>query len=846
MNDLDIANHYNLPSAYPLEWPSELDEDDQLEEDTFQRRSSSRRYTALERNHSGVRSLNLGSPKPNEGKENLVQKDEPDPLGTKGTVLNLLQRRGLPVDEDTRLRNRFMLSSTTFSPALFLSQVHSNASIDSLLGGLNYLSQSIDQKSASLKVLVEANFERFVRAKATIDSVYTEMRNQGSQRESLAYRRSGGHFRRSVSPAGSSSATLKKNALTKESEYGMNGIRIPLLEASAKAEEVWGPALGGREREEMLKSVVDSLEKNRDVYELGGRLSRSIKQRDYDSVFEQYTKARALAKDAKNIADAATTSGRTLTDEETHTILSTGRMWMDVDRQVQFFKRDLWRRLTDAPTTSTTATASGMVEEHMELISALLELGVEDNPIWIWLISRYEFLKTKITLFCERCKVEIEILRRRLASGEKPTPQAVASYLRTAPRDGPAETPGRLDTDQVIELWECVHAYLNRLLLSQGGILGEVLDFWEVAESFINGTKQKVLPTGFEGESRRHHRLSPDGVADLQNGVVALATMIRESVLSLFAGPPVDDAALLSSPVSASSPNSPASRGITPTESRFKLDPKNMPVPAPRHGEPWEDYAFWPPFSNSLSAVHYLSKFLVIIGTAASEMASLRPVSGSDNNYDLLKTLVSVARERAVRVVCAAWSKDAEHCRMLEDWTRDPERRDLTKMPGLFVAFEGAILNGLQKILYISEAMSSKSDTVDVVTQPPAKMLQMVRSQFVSSVYKALSGLVENAEHPTSPEEESEWVLVGPASAIDSTDMASSVIAVDAVDAKSRVSSYMASEDINLLTICRMCEYFSHSRISKSSRQIFFRSWSRTLRLRSLSSCPKRPKQSAM
>lgn len=794
MDDLDVASHYNLPSAYPEEWPTELDEDDQQEDEHLHKRRSSRRYVALERDDSGSKSLNLGSAKSNNGREHLVQKDEPDPLGSRDTVLSILQRRGLSPEEDSRLRSRFLLSSTSFSPALFLSQVHSDASIQSLLDGLNYLSRSIDQKSASLKVLVEANFERFVRAKATIDSVYTEMRNQGAQQDSAQlYRRSAGHLRsysgnvRSESPASVSYASPKKNALNKESEYGMSGIRIPLLEASVKAEEVWGPALGGREREQMLKSVVDSIEKHRDVYVIGGQFSRSVKQRDYESIFAQYTKARALAKDAKDITDTASANRRPLTDEEAHTILSTGRMWMDVDQQVQLFKRDLWRRLTDAPTTSATATGSGMVEEHMELISALLELGVENNPIRVWLLSRDGFLKTKIAAFTERCKVEIEILRRRLASGEKPTPETVASFLRSAPRDGSAEAPGRLDTDQVIELWECVHTYLNRLLSSQGGLLGEVLDFWEVAESFINGTKQKFLPAGFEGESRKHHQLAPDEVTDLQNAVVELVTMIRESVLALFAEPPVEDAALLSTPVSPPSPNSPISRGITPTESRFKLDLKSIPVPAPRSGEPWEDYAFWPPFANSLSGVHYLSKFLVIIGTAASEMGSLKPVSKSNGGHDHLKALVSVARERAVRVVCAVWGKNAEHCKVLEDWTRDPEKRDLTKMPGLFVAFESAILAGLQKILYISEAMA-KSDTVDVVTQPPAKMLQMVRSQFVSSVYKALSGLVENAERPSRPEGESEWVLVGPAAAMGGTDDAASVVAVDAVDAKSRVS----------------------------------------------------------
>lgn len=797
MADIDIASHYGLPSEFPEEWPAELDEEDATDEESLHgggagSRSHKSRYFALER--SGSHRTTLGSQKGGGGggsRDTLAQKDEPDPLGSGDSVLKILKKRGLSVDDESRLRNRFLLSSTSFSPALFLSQAHSNDSIQALLDGLGSLSRSIDQKSASLKVLVEANFERFVRAKATIDSVYTEMRQQGAAQDDVPLaqiRRKSGHIRsvsstsRGASP-GPPSMEDKKNALTKESEYGMKGIRAPLVEASVKAEEVWGPALGGREREQMLKSVVDTMERHRDVYEIGSQLCKAIKQRDYESVFELYTKARTLAKSAKNIAYMATNDRRSLTDDEAHTILAMGRMWMDVDQQIQVFKRDLWRRLSEAPTTSTTVTASGPVEEHMELIGALLELGVEENPIWVWLLSRYHFLKSKMTTFCERCKTEIEILRRRLASGDSPSAQEIASYLRLAPREGSTEVQAMLDTEPVIELWECVHTYLNRLLSPHGGILGEVLDFWEVAQSFIDGSKQRYLPTGFEGESRQHHKLRPDDMRALERGIVELINLIRESVLGLFAAPPPDDISLLSSPISPPSPSSP---GVTPTQSRFKLDPKNMPFSTPKRGEIWEDFAFWPPFSNSLSGAFYLSKFLVIIGTAAGEMAALGPVANGDNTYDLLKSLVSVTRERSIRVVCAAWNKDAEVCKMLEDWTRDPEQRDLTKMPKLFVAFENAILSGMQKILYVSEAIS-RPGTLEVVTQPPAKLLQMVRAQFVSSVYKALSGLVENAEHPSTPEEDNEWVLVGPVASVNNPDVASTVFAADTVDAQSRV-----------------------------------------------------------
>ncbi|KAL4781397.1 exocyst complex component Sec5-domain-containing protein [Aspergillus varians] len=786
MTDADIASFYNLPSAYPEEWPAELDDEEEEEEEevvALQRRGSKSSYHVLDRSNSRTGS-NLGSLKGNNGRENLVKVDEPDPLGSTISVLNSLKKRGLPVADDSRLRNRFLLSSTGFSPALFLSQVHSDASLRTLLDGLNFLSQSIDQKSASLKVLVEANFERFVRAKATIDNVYTEMRNQGREQDIVAHRRSASHLRSISGSKPAPDVEFRKNALLKESDYGVKGIRVPLTEASVKAEEVWGPALSGREREQMLKSIVNSLERHREVYEIGGLLSKSIKQRDYESVFEQYRKARALTQGAQGIANIATRENRSLTDEETHVILALGRMWIDVDQQIQAFKRDLWRRLNEAPSTSTRITTSGPIEEYMELIGALLELGVEDNPIWVWLLSRYDYLRAKIRAFCERGKVEIEILRRRLASGAEPTPQEVASYLRRTPQDNSTDPSPLPDTDQVIELWECVHTYLNRLLSSQGGILGEVLDFWDVAQSFVDGNKQKLLPVGFEGESRKHHKFAPSDTRDLQKGLIELVNLVREGVLSLFSEPPVEDVSLLTSPVLPPSPSSPIGLGVTPTESRFKLDPKNMPFPTPKRGELWEEYAFWPPFSNSLSGVHYLGQFLAIIGAAAGEMAILEPVSGSNSTRELLRGLVSVIRERAVRIACSAWEKDAEVCRLLEDWTRDPKRRDLTKMPTLFVNFQNAIFSGLQKILYMSEAMA-KPGSVVVVSQPPTKLLQMVRRELIVSIEKALGGLVETAEHPTTQEENDEW-SVPESTAVHKADGSSSLLAADAVDSQNR------------------------------------------------------------
>lgn len=613
---------------------------------------------------------------------------------------------------------------------------------------------------------MESNFERFVRAKTTIDNVYAEMRNQGVDPEpeqprahSRVTSKSSNHFRSlssqgPLSPSKGKDKPLpsdkKKHALTKESEYGILGIKAPLIEVVVKAEEVWSPALGGRDQEATLKQAQDSIENNRGVFEASAAVADCIKRKDYTQLVEAYSLTRKFADDARIIAETASSNRIPLTSAQVYKIVITGRTWAYVEDRIDGFKREVWRRLTNVQAAST--PGKGTYDEHMALISVLLELGVEDNPIWVWLLSRYDYLKNKIGATFERSRVEIEVLRRRLANENRPTPKTAANLLRAPSRQGLGNSITRLDTPQVLELWELIYASMKNLLSPQGGVLGEVLDFWEKAQSFIDGKIQRTLPNGIDGSSRRHHRLSTDGVSDLQNGVLELIKMLRENVASFFAEPPIEDISLLFSPAIPLTPNTPKSTAMSPypQDTRFRFDVNNPPPPSPRRGEAWEEFAFWPPYANSLSGVHYLGKVLNLIGTAASEMVSLRPVGSGSSALEKLKGLVPAVREMCVRAVCAAWGQDAESCKHLEDWTRASDRRDVTKLPNSFYAYESTVLGGLQKLLYIPDAVVSRSGANSIVSPPPSKLLQMLRSHFVASLYKFMSSMIENAEKQES------------------------------------------------------------------------------------------------
>jgi exocyst complex component 2 len=549
----------------------------------------------------------------------------------------------------------------------------------------------------------------------------------------------------------------KKNALVKESEYGVHGIKVPLTEVAVKAEEVWGPALGGREKEETLKSILTSVEKHRGLFEIGSAIQDGIRRKDHEVVVEEYTRARKYAEDARYIVEQANYSKTPLTDVQIHQIIVTARMWSDVEHQVEAFKRDAWKRLTSThfskqenPHQSSTEDAKS--DQYMELISIMLELGVEDNPIWVWLLSRYEHLKSRVAATCERNKVEIEILRRYLANSPKPGLKLLLKHLRSVPTNKNAGVePAKLDSVKVVEFWEHQHASMSALLGINGGLLGELIEFWEIAQSFVQGRAQRTLPMGFNNQSSVHHKLTSENVEILEAGMVELINIIREVLFSFFAEPPVEDISMLFSPIppspaSATVPQTPLSASLSPTvASKFRFDKNNVPPPSPGRGEAWEKYAFWPPNSNALSGAHYLSKLLTLIGTAANELASFQ-LSGSvatPRVDESLRQVVGSVRERCIQAVCAAWNTDAENIKVLEDWSRDADRKDITTMPNRFLAVQSFLLNNLQKIMYIE---ASTKTNVDVIVPPSSKLLQMVRSQFVMSLYRTLSGMVECAE----------------------------------------------------------------------------------------------------
>jgi exocyst complex component 2 len=108
-----VLEHYQLTTPFPTEWPAEKDTSDASDDEDegkvkpgsqamLARRKS--RFSALERVTSDRKSMIPGAQKTGSGADNLVQRDEPDPLGSADSVVMVLRKQGLPVQDDIHLR----------------------------------------------------------------------------------------------------------------------------------------------------------------------------------------------------------------------------------------------------------------------------------------------------------------------------------------------------------------------------------------------------------------------------------------------------------------------------------------------------------------------------------------------------------------------------------------------------------------------------------------------------------------------------------------------------------------------------------------------------------------------
>ncbi|BGP12574.1 hypothetical protein JCM10213_004839 [Rhodosporidiobolus nylandii] len=427
----------------------------------------------------------FGSPKPGEAGTKVtttaagaLKGDEQDPLGLLRTGV-LSAHPDLPSD----LRSAVLPHSKSFDPKVFLSTVHPNATFSDLNLGRERLKESLEKRSGALKLLVEAEWDRFVGVKATTETVYEEMKDGGP--------------------------------LTPGADYGVKAMRETLKTASSRAETVFQPILDARTKAERLKSTLGVFERSKFFFNLPTILGEAVEEGRYDTALSAYKKGRYIL--ASRPAQLLGLPVPTTPQQQQQQKRIYDKVWGQVEKIIGDLRATLGKRLRD--------TKRGL-DEVEKTIEILLELDPSDDPVWIFLDTQHRHILQLLRTSAEASGSRIRIAMDQYGEVEG-NDRKQAADLRTG-----VESLERLDGERVRENAAGVEVW--RLILDLVRNLNEVImqtlpPFWKVAKGYMEGKYQKKNASAANAASRR----SPTQCRVMTQDIVTLYVSLLSSFFTL-------------------------------------------------------------------------------------------------------------------------------------------------------------------------------------------------------------------------------------------------------------------------------------------------------------------------
>lgn len=153
-----------------------------------------------------------------------------------------------------------LLSSVNFDARLCLRLVHQFTAYEDLVKANETLNENLQTRKNVLKLLVRENFDRFVNAKNSIDSVYGDMRIKGMNC----------------------------------GDFGMRPTTASVNAALEKSQQVYHPLLKRRSREECIRKRLAVFKEYKAIFDLPAALKQHIRLGEFQQCVYEYKRGREL------------------------------------------------------------------------------------------------------------------------------------------------------------------------------------------------------------------------------------------------------------------------------------------------------------------------------------------------------------------------------------------------------------------------------------------------------------------------------------------------------------------------------------------------------------------------
>lgn len=596
-----------------------------------------------------------------------IPQDEPDPLGSTTSIISVLRSRGVDISDFSK-RNKYFISSTSFSPRIFLRDMHPDATYDNLVNALNYLETTISERSEALKYLVEHDYDRFVQAKSSLDSVFKNI-------QAAAFN-------------------------DPESSMGFQQLKSLIDESNSNATILMKPVMDNNTKDERLKTALSLVTSNKYFFNLPSLILSHINNNDHDSLIRNYRRGKDMRANENEIL----LSSESLTANiEQQRVLE--RIWDEVETIVDEYKQQEWKALSN-----TTAE-----HNYISIITRLLELGVEDNPIFDWISSQLSKFESDFENIFKKLYSILDIYRANILAvpqnpsvplisairviAEEPHAQTTSTATNSEGQASSSGSSATYDNPNVIEMWLAIRLEFQDI----NNLISMFCVFWKRCLEFVEGIPQRQLPTGWQNESKGHLSFSQEELSDIMENGQKIVSLVSTHIYEFF------------------------STTVAATGSTIDLKASTKD----------EVPKFLPPFSNALSTVKYLSK---IIFLAASGFSELAVNFDSPKTTDTLRKVLKSIRERAISSIIYAWEQDAATIHLVEDWMPS-QTRTSTNVPGYFYAYQNTVLMGISDVLRLENDGHELQGTV--IPPQSSTLNKQIQSCFYNTVSTTLDTVMK-------------------------------------------------------------------------------------------------------
>ncbi|AMD19004.1 HBR103Cp [Eremothecium sinecaudum] len=585
----------------------------------------------------------------------------PDPLNPQISMQKAC--KGLSLKPEVQYR--YLINSNRFNSKLFLRDVHKDDTFEQLSNALDILDASLKEQSEDLKTLVQKNFVRYVRCKSNLDQIYDKFDRRMNGNDNFL---DIDHLEDSL------------RDMARETTIKLK----PLMDQATKLQD--------------YKATIRFVQESKELFDLPKKLVDGVNKQDHAKLMFEYR--RGMQIHSKLNRNPVVT-----------------RVWNEVEAVIDQYREDTWDQLV-APLENQTQ------EYFLPLMSKLMDLKVEDNPITKWMDTRISHFDSQLTELSQTLMNKILAAKKNILKNSSGDDIELSFYLNMETYSEDESDKSRrnyslTDSPIVVEMWLLILKYIASI----SNLCSSFVEFWEHVERFVNNTYQTTLLN----EKRKDNiiglgelsqdeetllQLSEEEIANKREKGENFVRLVNRVLCDLF----------LASQESLG--NGPA-----------KIKEDGLP----------SNYGFIPPRCNSLSCLRYLPKIVDPIFKFTTELAQLMI---TDKSIEILRQLVARVLNRCVGAISSTKLRDMSNSHILEDWevyTRTAEEQYcITQYPAIVLSFNYYSIRTVRDMLFSYEKLPVLNG-VSIVSHPSKQFLMEIEAQQIVSLESVLESILKNA-----------------------------------------------------------------------------------------------------